>query len=125
MPETLYTLTESSVAALKRDHERLRHEVYALKRAVNAIRATQDEPLIMVCVFILIADLDTSDLYGSATLNGQLGYGRRHLETSITVYNHPTDTSGVYEYSGVTGAVGKAFWDDLLKRWHIFDLQCP
>lgn len=117
--------TDDALAALKRDHERLRYEVHTLRTMLRSfMSAGDDRGLKPVCKFTLTAALATSDASKSATITDQLGPGRPHLETSITVQNFLTHSAGVYQYHGASGNKGKAYYNPSDKTWHIFDMEC-
>jgi len=123
---TISVLSDESLQALKRDHERLRYEVRELRVMLRALQSQQqDDGRKLFCRFTLDSALTTAQATKSATITNQYGYGIDHASTSITVQNFLTATAGVYEYHGASGAAGKAFYDRVEKKWHIFDLQCP
>ena len=123
---TINVLSDDSLQAVKRDHERLRYELRELRVMLRALQSQQqDDGRKIFCRFTLNAALATSDASKAATITNQYGYGINHASTSITVQNFLTATAGVYEYHGASGAAGKAFYDPVTKTWHIFDLQCP
>jgi len=117
--------TDDALAALKRDHERLRYEVHTLRTMLRAFMSgPSDKPYKPVCKFTLTAALATTDASKSATIDEQLGYGRPHLDANITVQNFATKTRGLHQYHGATGNKGKAYYNPSDKTWHIFDMEC-
>jgi hypothetical protein len=123
---TVKILSEESILALRRDHEQLRYEVRNLRALVRAVHSQiDDRGKRLFCRFTLGAALATTDASKSATITNQYGYGRAHTSTSITVYNALTHAAGVYEYVGDSGDAGKAFFDPVEGKWHIFDMECP
>lgn len=118
-------LSDDSIAALRRDHERLRYELLQTRTQLRAFMASSgDRGLKPVCRFTLDAPLTTINASQSATITHQLGPGRDHLSTSITVQNFLTHTAGSYQYHGASGNAGKAFYDPSDETWHIFDMEC-
>ena len=72
--------------------------------------------------FTLDSALATSDETKAATITKQIGPGFEGA-TAITVYNHLTDTAGVYEFSGPSGGAGLAVWDKGTD-YYIIQMQC-
>lgn len=126
MAETVKVLSEQSITALKRDHERLRYEVSQLRAMVRAFMSeTQDGGMKPLCRFTLSAALATSESSKSATMSAQYGKGRSHPSTSITVYNLLSHTAGTYVFEGDSGDAGYAYYDTAEKKWYIIQMECP
>jgi hypothetical protein len=121
---TIRVLSDDAIDSLKRDHERLRYEVHQLRIMLRVVHSQLDDGPRLFCRFTLNAALATSDASKAATITHQYGRGSTH-PTAITVYNFLTKTAGTYEYHGASGAAGKAFYDPIEKKWHIFDMECP
>jgi hypothetical protein len=120
-------LSDDSIAALRRDHERLRYELLQTRTQLRAFMAAgSDRGLKPVCVFSLSAALSTSDATQGGTIIEQYGPGREHSDTTITVAN-PPKPGGAYLFYGASGAHGVAFWDPATEHWLIFQLyrECP
>jgi hypothetical protein len=124
MTTTITTLSPESILALKRDHERLRYEVRQLRAQLRAVQSMLECGKRTFCRFTLNAALATTDASKAATITHQYGRGTKH-DTAITVYNFSAAVGGNYEYHGASGASGKAFYDPIEKKWHIFDMECP
>lgn len=121
---TIRTFSDDSIAALKRDHERLRYEVRELRVQLRAALSALESGLRLFVRFELSASLAKTDASKSATIVGQYGRGGKH-KTSITVYNPADATNSNYTYSGANGASGWAFYDPIEQKFWIFDMDCP
>ena len=121
---TIKTFSDDSLAALKRDHERLRYEVRQLRVQLRAAMSALESGLRGDVRFVLAAGLAKTDASKTATIIGQYGRGGSH-KTSITVNNPADATNGNYTYAGASGASGWAFYDPIEKKFWIFDMDCP
>lgn len=125
MTTDIRILSNDSIEALRRDHERLRYEFLQTRTQLRAfmsqVSGRGPRP---ICRFTLVGPLTTSSASQTATITHQLGPGRDHKGTSITVQNFLTKTAGVYQYHGASGNAGKAFYNPADKTWHIFDMEC-
>ena len=74
--------------------------------------------------FKLTSDLTHNSSTASATILQQMGPFKEQVVIAggITVNNFE-DSSSLYQYSGVTGKIGLAFWDYGTNYW-IIDLEC-
>ena len=123
---TLKVFSDDALAALKLDHERLRYEVRQLRTMLRAFMSSADDRgLKPFCKFQLTNALTTSEASEAATLVAEYGAGRGHGTTSITVYNLETRPGVPSVFQGDANDVGYAFWDPALKRWYIFQMECP
>ena len=128
MADAIQVLSEQSIAALKRDHERLRYEVRHLRTILRAFMSASGDSggLKEFCRFTLNADLSTSDATKAATITEQWGRGRDHSTASaITVHNLLSHAGGVYVFEGASGNAGIASYDPDLKAWRIIIPECP
>ncbi|NLX57276.1 MAG: hypothetical protein GXY58_19375 [Planctomycetaceae bacterium] len=119
-------LSEDSIQALRRDHERLRYELMATRARLRAyMAAAGDRGMKPACTFALSTALSASDAAGSAVIIDQYGAGRDHMDTSITVLNPLAGTARMFY--GVAGTVGEALWDPARNGWLIIQLHraCP
>lgn len=120
-------LSEQSIQALRRDHERLRYEVHTLQTMLRAFMSAggDDRGLKPLCRFTLSGALATSEASKAATMSSQYGAGRSHASTSITVYNLLSHTAGTYVFEGDSGDAGYAYYDAAEKKWYIIQMECP
>lgn len=119
-------LSNDSIAALRRDHERLRYEFLQARTQLRAfMSAGQDSGLKPLCRFVLTAALATSDETKTATITHQLGAGAAHITTDITVHNLGSHAGGSYVFAGDSGDAGYAFWNPHNKGWYIIQMECP
>lgn len=126
MAETIKVLSERAIAALKRDHEKLRYEVATLRSMLRAFMSqTEDRGLRPLCRFTLNSNLGTSNASIAATITHQYGYGREHASTSVSVYNLLTHTAGTYAFAGDSGDAGYAYYDPGTQHWIIIQMECP
>lgn len=124
MTTTVTQLSQDSLAALRRDHEKLRYEVQSLRVQLRAAMSALESGLRMMVRFELSSALANTEASKAATLVGQYCRGGQH-KTSVTVYNPADATNGNYTYYGASGASGWAFYDAVEKKFWIFDMDCP
>lgn len=124
MTTTITQLSGDSIAALRRDHEKLRYEVQSLRVQLRAAMSALESGLRMMVRFELTAALAKTDATKGATIVGQYCRGGKH-KTAITVHNPADATNGDYTYSGASGASGWAFYDAVTLEFWIFDMDCP
>ena len=125
MTADIRILSNDSIVALRRDHERLRYELLQTRTQLRAFMSqVSGLGLKPICSFTLTAALSTADASKGATITQQFGRGRAHKDTTITVKNLQR-SGGSYVFSGVSGAAGYAFWDPATSQWCIFQMECP
>lgn len=70
-------------------------------------------------------DFTTGNQTVAGTIQNQWGAGIDHGDTAIVLYNHPTDVSGTYIFSGSAGGWCTAQWRGTSNEWNIIIPQCP
>jgi len=127
MTTKINSFGEDSLAALKRDHERLRYEVRQMRTMLRAFMSTMpDLGKRTFCRFVLVNALTTSEASETATIMQQYGPGVDHdASSSIVVHNLLSHGAGVYVFQGDAGDAGYAFYDSRERKWYIVQMECP